>query len=272
MTTLRSRVGAWIESDRSQYAIIVLILVSAVVLGLETSPSIMAEYGAELRGLDQAILGVFIAELALKLFAHRAAFWRNPWNVFDFLVVGIALIPSSGPLAVLRTLRVLRMLRLISTVRSLRVVVEALLRAIPGIGSVFALMLVLFYVAAVIATTLFGEHFPDWFGSIGASMYTLFQIMTLESWSMGIVRPVMAQYAYAWAFFVPFILIATFTMLNLFIGIIVSTMQEIQQDQLNHEQQALESALHADTRKVLAELTALRAEVRALQTARGADR
>ena len=176
MTTLRSRVGAWIESDRSQYAIIVLILVSAVVLGLETSPSIMAEYGAELRGLDQAILGVFIAELALKLFAHRAAFWRNPWNVFDFLVVGIALIPSSGPLAVLRTLRVLRVLRLISTVRSLRVVVEALLRAIPGIGSVFALMLVLFYVAAVIATTLFGEHFPDWFGSIGASMYTLFQI------------------------------------------------------------------------------------------------
>ena len=272
MTKLRSRIGAWIESDRIQHIIIALIIVSAVVLGLETAPSIMAEYGAWLRGLDQIILGVFIAELALKLFAHRGAFWRNPWNVFDLLVVGIALIPSSGPLAVLRTLRVLRVLRLISTIRSLRVVVEALLHAIPGIGSVFALMMVLFYVAAVIATTLFGQSFPDWFGSIGASMYTLFQIMTLESWSMGIVRPVMAHTPHAWIFFVPFILIATFTMLNLFIGIIVSTMQEIQQNELNRKQQTMESALHADTRKVLAELTQLRAEVRALQTQRGADR
>jgi voltage-gated sodium channel len=266
----RERIGAWIESAPVQRFIIAVIIVNAVTLGLETSAGLMAQWGGLLKALDRAALAIFVVELGLKLYAFRFGFFRVSWNVFDFLVVAIALVPASGPLAVLRALRVLRVLRLVSTVPRLRFVVEALLAAIPGITSIAGLMLLLFYVFAVMATSLFGERFPEWFGSIGASMYTLFQIMTLESWSMGIVRPVMAEYPAAWAFFVPFILIATFTMLNLFIGIIVDTMQTMHDADHAAERREMEGAMHDDTDRVLAEvqdlreaIAGLRAEVRA---------
>lgn len=212
---MRGRAGAWIESEGIQRLITALILINAVTLGMETSPSLMAQFGAVLMFVDRLILTIFVIEIATKLVAQGLGFFRNPWNLFDFLVVGIALVPASGPLAVLRALRVLRVLRLISVVPRLRFVVEALLHAVPGISSIALLMLILFYVFGVMATGLFGAQFPDWFGGIDRSMYTLFQVMTLESWSMGIVRPLMERYPYAWLFFIPFILIATFTILNL---------------------------------------------------------
>jgi voltage-gated sodium channel len=147
----------------------------------------------------------------------------------------------------------------------LRFVVEALLKALPGIASIAVLMLILFYVFAVMATGLFGADFPEWFGSVGASMYTLFQVMTLESWSMGIVRPVMAEHPYAWAFFVPFILVATFTMLNLFIGIIVDTMQTLHEDQIARDREMIERTLDRDTAQIETEVRELREEIRALR-------
>ena len=101
------------------------------------------------------------------------------------------------------------------------------MQAVPGIGAIAGLMGILFYVGAVMATTLFGERFPEWFGSLGKSLYTLFQVMTLESWSMGIVRPVMEAYPNAWLFFVPFILVSAFVMLNLFVAVIVDTMSNL---------------------------------------------
>ena len=235
--------GAWIESAGMQRAIIVLILLNAAILGLETSPSVMALAGAELKLADRLILSLFVVEILIKLFGQRLAFFRNPWNAFDFAVVAIALVPASGPLAVLR---VLRLLRLISMMPKLRFVVEALLKAVPGIVSIFGLLAIMFYVFAVIATGLFGGDFPDWFGSLGASMYTLFQVMTLESWSMGIARPVMELHPYAWVFFVPFILIATFTVLNLFIAVIVNTMQTMQQEHEAHEIEAISEVVHAE--------------------------
>ena len=152
------------------------------------------------------------------------SFFRNPWNVFDFTIVAVALVPAGEGISVLRALRILRALRLISMVPQMRLVVQALLSAIPAMGSVIALLALIFYVAAVMATKLFGADFPEWFGTVGASLYTLFQIMTLESWSMGIARPVMEVHPYAWAFFVPFILIITFAVLNLFIAIVVNAM------------------------------------------------
>ena len=185
----------------------------------------MLAAGGLIGALDRVLLAVFVVEIAARLVVHRAAFWRDPWSVFDFVVVAIALVPASGPLAVLRALRVLRVLRLLSIVPSMRRVVGALLAAIPGLGSIALVLLILYYVFAVIATSLFAAAYPEWFGHIGRSLYTLFQIMTLESWSMGIARPVMAQFPYAWLFFVVFILVATFTMLNLFIAIIVNAMQ-----------------------------------------------
>jgi len=162
--------------------------------------------------------------------------------------------PANGPLAVLR------LLRLISMVPKLRFVVEALLKALPGIVSIVGLLVILFYVSAVIATGLFARDFPDWFGSLGASMYTLFQIMTLESWSMGIVRPVMESHPYAWVFFVPFILVATFTMLNLFIAVIVNTMQNLQAEHEVHEVEAIGELVQAETRDLQAEFLRVQRE------------
>jgi voltage-gated sodium channel len=223
----RLSLAKWVEFRQVQFGIILLILANALVLGLETSPSIMAKWGGPLVAFDQFCLGVFVLELLLKLLAYRGSFWRSGWNIFDLLVVAVALVPGAGPWAVLRSLRVLRVLRLLTVIPSLRKVVAAFLHSIPGLAGVVAVMAIFFYTAGVLATRLFGESYPDWFGTLGKSLYSLFQIMTLESWSMGIVRPVMESHPYAWAFFVPFIIIATFTILNLFIGIIVSTMQEL---------------------------------------------
>lgn len=268
---MRETLGQWIESTRIQFLIIGLIVINAVILGLETDASIMASYGNHLALADRLILSIFVVEILIKLYAFRLGFFRNPWNVFDFVIVGIALMPTSGPLDILRALRILRVLRLVSMVPQLRLVVEALLKAMPGIASVACLMLLLFYIFGVIATTLYGTDFPQWFGHIGASMYTLFQIMTLESWSMGIVRPVMEAEPYAWVFFVPFILIATFTMLNLFIGIIVDTIQTLHEASHAQDREEIEEALHEDTSTLLTEIKALKQEVAELRRSLGKD-
>jgi voltage-gated sodium channel len=262
----RRRLAEKIEAPAVQGALIALILVNAVVLGLETFPWAKQHWGAWLHVIDQAILAVFVVEIAMRLAAHRAAFLRDPWSVFDFVVVGIALMPSSGPFAVLRALRVLRVMRLISLVPSMRRVAGGLIAAIPGLGAVIGIIIVIVYVSAVVATKLFGERFPEWFGTLGESAFTLFQIMTLESWSMGIVRPVMEAFPYAWVFFVVYILISTFTMLNLFIAVVVNAMQaeharEIQDAQATDTKTsaAPEAMLHSELRALRNEVQALRA-------------
>ncbi|MGM0553552.1 MAG: ion transporter [Pseudomonadota bacterium] len=260
--TLRTRLERFIEAQPTQRFIIALILLNALTLGLETSHTVMTWIGPAIKGADAIILSMFTTEVLIKLFVYRLRFWRNPWNVFDFFVVGIALIPASGPFSVLR---VLRLLRLVSMVPKLRFIVEALLRAIPGIISIIGLLLLIFYVFAIIATGLFRESHPEWFGTLGASMYTLFQIMTLESWSMGIGRPVMEEHPWAWAFFVPFILIATFTVLNLFIAIIVDAMQRMHDRAMEIEQQVIHDSVHEENQALHSELQALHQETVALQ-------
>lgn len=212
-----------------QWAIIAVICVNAGILGLQTTSWNAGAVAATLTALDSVCLGIFIVELLLKLYAHGWRFFRSPWNVFDFLVVAIALVPATGGFAVLRALRALRILRLVTAIPKLRAVIEALARAVPGLASIGVLLLLIFYVGAVMATTMFGERFPEWFGSIGASLYSLFQIMTLESWSMGIVRPVMEVHEWAWAFFIPFILLSAFVALNLFVAVIVDSMQALRE-------------------------------------------
>ncbi len=231
MPDLRSRVLKLVENQIFQNCIMVLIVVNAVMLGLETSATVMAWAGFFLTLFDQIVIAVFCVEILLRLYAHRLAFFRDPWSVFDFVVVTITLMPASESLSVLRALRILRVLRLVSAVPRLRRVVTALLRAVPGVASISALLLLVFYVFAVIATKLFGGAFPDWFGTIGESMYSLFQVMTLESWSMGIVRPVMEVYPWAWAVFVTFIVLSSFTVLNLFIAIIIDSMQSLHEEE-----------------------------------------
>ena len=229
-----ARLSKWLETPFVQHSLVVLILINALILGVETSAFVMVRWGPWLIAADRMILAVFVIEIAFRLAAHRLAYFRDPWNVFDFVVIGLALIPASGPLAVLRALRVLRVLRLITLVPSMKRVIGGLLSALPGLGSVCAIIGLIFYVAAVIATRLYGAVFPEWFGTLGASVFTLFQVMTLESWAMGIVRPIMEVFPLAWIFFLIFILASTFTLLNLFIAVIVSAIQAEHSDAIAH--------------------------------------
>jgi voltage-gated sodium channel len=255
---LRARLAHFIERPRVQNAIIAVILINAITLGLETSSAVVAAIGPWLEALDHLILGIFVAELTIKLVAYGVRFFRSAWNVFDLLIVGISLLPSSGPFTVLRALRVLRLFRLLSVVPRMRVVIESLVHAIPGLGSIALLLLLFFYVFAVMATRLFGGEFPLYFGTLGTSLFSLFQIMTLENWP-DIAREVMAQYPHAWIFFLVFILLATFTVLNLFIALIVNAMQSAHAAAEAAEAQGINSelaSLHQEIRELRAELSA----------------
>ena len=224
----------FVESKQFQNFIIFLILFNAFTLGLETS-----QFGKDnadiLLVIDTSILVLFSIELLLKFIVYRSSFFRSGWNWFDFIIVAISWAPTSGALSVLRAFRILRVLRLLSVVPQMRRVIGALGHSIPGMASVVGVLSIIFYVSAVLTTKIFGSHsdvnMQEWFGSIGASAYTLFQVMTLESWSMGIVRPTMELFPLSWVFFVPFIIITSFAVLNLFIGIIVDAMQVMHEEE-----------------------------------------
>lgn len=261
--SLRERVRTLVEAKAFEQFIVVVIVLNAIGLGLETSPAIMAQAGGVIDQLDGLALTIFVIELALKLFAYGWRFFKNGWNIFDLAIVSAALMPAGDQFSVLRALRILRALRLVSVVPSMRKVIVGLFRAIPSIGTVIVMLLLLFYISAVMATKLFGPAFPEWFGHLGASLYSLFQIMTLESWSMGIVRPVMEVYPSAWAFFVPFIMVTAFAVLNLFIGIIVSGMQQ----DVEQEAAASRDAMMEEQTSMHDDIKALRQDVRALKDA-----
>jgi voltage-gated sodium channel len=233
-----------------------LIVLNGIILGLATSPGVTAVYGGLLGAMDAVIVAVFTVEIALRIYVHRAAFFKDPWSLFDFFVVAISLIPASEGLSILRALRVLRLFRLLTIIPQMRVIIAALLGVIPGIASVSMVLLLFFYVFAIMAVNLFGPHFPEWFGTLGGSMYTLFQIMTLESWSMGIARPVMELFPYAWIFFVIYILIVTFIMVNLFIGLIVDAIFTIKGGEKEAKEEVTLEALHTQLRELKAMIAA----------------
>jgi len=251
----------FVESRGFGGFIMTVIVLNAIILGLETDEGLMARAGHILVMLDRIAIGIFTVELILKFMAYRLSFFKSGWNIFDLIIVIIAYVPASTGFSVLRALRILRALRLISVVPRMRKVVQGLLVAIPAMGTVILLLVLVFYIFAVMATKLFGASFPQWFGSLGASVYSLFQIMTLESWSMGIVRPVMEVYPLAWLFFVPFVMISAFVVLNLFIAIIVNAMHEAD-DKASHDERDL----------ILTEIRALRDQVDAIETAIGQDK
>jgi voltage-gated sodium channel len=258
-----------VEDPRTERVIMTLIVVNAVTLGLETSHSVMAQWGTLLHALDRIILAVFVAELAARMIVHRTRFFRDPWSLFDFFVVAVALIPATEQFSVVRALRVLRILRLITLVPSLRRVVGGLIGALPGMGSIILLISLVYYVFAVMATNLYGGDFPELFGTLGASLFTLFQVMTLEGWADGVVKPVMEKHPYAWLFFIPFIIGTTFTVLNLFIGIIVNAIQVEQAEAEAAERAAERAMLHEETQPLAVEIRQLRTEVAALRQALG---
>ena len=262
---IAANIAAIVESRAFSIAITSVIVINAIVLGLETSPRAMAVAGPLLLAIDTAALWVFTIEIGLKIWLYRGRFFRGGWNIFDFTIVAIAWLPATGPLSVLRALRIIRVLRVVSLIPQMRAVVGALFKALPGMGSILAVLMLVFYISAVMATKLFGASFPEWFGSIAASMFSLFQIMTLESWSMGIVRPVMEQHPGAWAFFIPFIIVTTFTVLNLFIALIVNSMQSLQAE--TSKTLRTEAIIAHDERELLLQrIDALTNEVRQVRS------
>ena len=273
-TGWRDRLLCLVDSRTFNNAIIGIIVLNSIVIGLQTSNGVVDEIGGILDVLDTTLLTIFVIELIMRLIAYGSGFLKRPWSVFDFVVIGIALTPGAEAFSVVRALRILRALRLISQVPTMRVVVEALIRSLPGLGSTAILLMLIFYVGGVMTTVLFKTAFPEFFGDLGASIYSLFQVMTLESWSMGIVRPVMAVYPYAWVFFVPFIIIMSMLVLNLVVAIVVDSMQsakEMMAEEGRVEREASGAPAEATLESLQLELRALRDEVRALRVERDED-
>ncbi len=275
MQSWHNRLIALVDSRPFQIAIITVIAINGAVLGALSTPALDPTLERWLRRADDLCMAIFVAEIALKLVAYRRRFFRDGWNIFDFLVIAFALLPATGELSVLRAFRILRALRLMSALNSMRRVITGLLRAIPGVSATAGVLLLTFYIFSVLATSFFGARFPDWFGHVGESMYTLFQIMTLESWSMGIVRPVMEVYPLAWAFFVPFIFVTAFAVLNLFIGIVVNALQSVDHDEHAAEEAERERRREQASQAMadrLAHLEAQSSRIEALLTDLHADR
>jgi len=264
---LRDKLLLLVDGQLFNNVIIGIIVLNSIVIGMQTSDAIVASFGPVLDILDKTFLAIFVVELMVRFVAYGTGFVRRPWSVFDFVVVGIALTPGAEAFSVVRALRILRALRLISQVPTMRVVVEALLRSLPGLGSTAILLALIFYVGGVMTTVLFKSSFPEFFGDLGASIYSLFQIMTLESWSMGIVRPVMEAFPYAWMFFVPFVIITSILVLNLVVAIVVDSMQsakEMMAEEGRAEREAAGEPAAASLESLQTELRALRDDVRAL--------
>lgn len=232
-----------IDSRWFQFGILAVICANAAVLGLQTSPMIAAACNGWLERIDKWCIVVFTVEIALKLAVYRWRFWCSAWNLFDFAVVAVSLVPDMGMFSLARLFRVLRVFRLVSGVRHLRIIISAILKSIPGVSWAGLLLLLVYYVYGIIGTNLFGAVFPDWFGTLGKSVYSLFQVMTLESWSMGIARPVMAAFPYAWVFFVTYILISSFIVMNIVVGIVLNSIGDCFKNEASDDAVTTEDAI-----------------------------
>jgi voltage-gated sodium channel len=217
-----------VEAPSFEAWMVGLILVNAVIIGMETSRELTAGYGRWLELINDLILAVFVVEAALKITAvapRISRYFGDGWNLFDFSVVVASLIPATGEFAlVARLVRVLRVLRLVSTVPQLRLIVATLVRSIPSMGHVLLLLAIIFYIYAIIGFQLFHEDDAEHWGTLGASLLTLFQIVTLEGW-VEVMNKALENAPWAWIYFVSFVLLGTFIVLNLFIAIVINNLE-----------------------------------------------
>ncbi|WP_017592235.1 ion transporter [Nocardiopsis potens] len=241
--TTRERAQRIVESGWFRNGVIVLILINAVSLGMETYEDLFTAAPDVFAVTEGVFVGLFAAELALKVYAHGRSFFRDPWNWFDAIVVGIALVPSSAGFSVLRLLRILRILRLVSVVPQMRQIIGALFRSVPGMSTVIGLLLITVYTTAVLAEKLFEDASPEYFGDLHTSLYTLFTVLTTENWP-DIADSVAEEHPWAPLFFVGYIVVTAFILLNLVIGVIVTALEEEVEAQRWQEDQELEQEQH----------------------------
>ncbi|MEC5424016.1 ion transporter [Virgibacillus sp. C22-A2] len=233
MNNFRKKCAQISEHSLFLNVIIGLILINAIIVGLETYSYFSENYAGWIYIADKALLWIFTAEIIIRLLGSKSigSFFKDPWSVFDFIIVisGHVLV-GAYYVTVLRILRVLRVLRAISVIPSLRKIVNALLLTIPSMGTILLLLSIFFYIYGVIGTMLFKDIAPEYFGTLHDSLLTLFQVVTLESWASGVARPILAQDPTSWWFFITFILIGTFVIFNLLIGVIVNNMEEAEEE------------------------------------------
>ncbi|HCX11444.1 MAG TPA: voltage-gated sodium channel [Hyphomonas sp.] len=267
-----------IERPWFRHLVIALIIVNAVILGVLTyRETLPAGLVVSLDAVDQTITYVFAVEILLKLVVYRLQFFRRGWNWFDFIVIGVSLIPGTQAFGVLRALRVLRILRLLHIVPMMRRITEALMKALPGMGAIFAVLALITYVAAVMATNMYGntenEEVTELFGDLPRSAYSLFQVMTMDGWRFEVVQKVIDDgNPYAWLFFLIFIFIASFAILNLFIALIVDSLAAEQQaiieeglDEIEGELEGELMTAEKERAAVLSAIQEMRSEIAALR-------
>jgi len=218
-----------------EHSIIGLILLNALILGLETAPTLVEQYGRWFEIGHSFILAIFIIEAILKITAvapRLRLYFGDGWNLFDFSVILLALMPATGELAVIaRLARLLRVLRLISTIPELRLIVTTLIRSIPSMGHVILLMSIIFYIYGIAGYHLFHEHDPVHWETLGLSLLTLFRIVTLEDWT-DVMYTAMELYKWAWIYFVSFVFMGTFVIINLFIAVVLNNLDQAKEEQL----------------------------------------
>lgn len=249
---IKEHLRVFIEHKYTSNFILFIIILNSILLGFMTDTAIMVKYGNIFHEACNICVYIFTIELFIKLYVYGKSFFKDGWNNFDFFIVAISWVPTGGAFSsfrVFRILRALRALRLVTQLEKLRIIVQAIIASIPNVGWASVLLLVIFYIFSIMGTTLFAAEFPDWFGSIGKSMYTLFQVMTLESWSMGISRPVMEVFPFAWTYFVPFILVSSFIVMNVIVGVVVNAIGEISDEvkQQKKEKYIAEHNLNLET-------------------------
>lgn len=267
MNGIRETIGDIVDHKISQRFIVLLLFVNALTLGLETSDEIMTTYGSWIGRINDEIPYIFVVEIAARLIARGGRFFKEAWNIFDVIIITISFLPSGNAFSALRALRILRVLHVISLVPRMRHVVAAMIRSLPQIGSIVALLLIISYISSVIVTHLYGVDYPELFGSIGRSMLTLFQLMTLEGWAAEVVRPVMETHPYSVLLFIPYMLMTAFAILNLFTAVLVDSMQLIQQNySYERSENETRSIIKAELADVKDDLTGLTAEIKKLRT------
>lgn len=245
-----------VESKWFQFSVLGIICLNAIVFGIQTSAWARVQCGKWLNVVDIVCLGVFTVELVLKIIVYNRRFCKDPWNVFDFIVVAVSFVPDCGMFSSIRLFRILRIFKLISGIRHMRIILGAIVKSVRGIMWTGSLLLLIYYVYGILGTHLFGVRFEDWFGSLGKSIYSLFQIMTLESWSMGIARPVIAVYPYAWIYFVSYILMSSFLVMNVVVGIVLNSISECCQAS---ESETKKSSLQEELSKLKEQIAAVEA-------------
>lgn len=256
-----------VDSRPFRAVIITVILFAGLLAGLETNAAVVDRHGGLLHVLDALVLTIFLVEIGLKLAAHGRRpfdYFRDGWNVFDFTIVALCMLPVGGPFAaVLRLVRTLRLLRLVAALPKLQLLVGALVKSLSSMGYVGLLLGLVFYIYAVTGVHLFGKVSPEYFGTLQAALLSLFQMITLDDWRNLYDGARSAAPFAATPYFVSFILLGTMIMLNLFIGIVMNSMAEMH-DELDEEKTAARAALQSGT--VLGDVTALEQQLSALKT------